>query len=470
MLQPLLRPLLGPLLRPPLGAGNQTLIQRAISILRRYGTDAHIYLPGVGMLNGLQAANYIDSAGTQAGAVDQPVGLVLDASGGLGVALANCTFTSGLDGWTNPYQSTVAAVGGKLRVTATGSNPYASLALTTVIGTTYKISLSISAGTLTGNSITIIADNTGTLGNIAYGTLGSATAPGGTNTIPSYIFTATSTVFHLRVRAGIAVAGEYFEVDDVLIQEVTGIHGQQPTTSAKPILRRGAVNLLTYSHDLSNAAWTLQNGATLSGSTVTLSADGRSIYHSTTGIPAAPQTFAAVLSGSGTCTLYGYNGVDSGGGLLGLIQVTLSATPALFKTYFPATTTTSWAIGRRSGDTATSVTIAATGVFSGNLTAAQIQALGGIPTTLTAPVSTALGAYWWDTSGSKSLVATFPAGNESVTVINATPTGQVTTTAQNVVGAYSINTNTNGRIIVNGAMTAPELTLLQSLANKMAGL
>lgn len=58
-----------------------TLAQRVSSILRKYGTDAHVYLPGIGVINGLTAGNYLDSAGTTAATVDNPVGLVTDANG-----------------------------------------------------------------------------------------------------------------------------------------------------------------------------------------------------------------------------------------------------------------------------------------------------------------------------------------------------------------------------------------------------
>jgi hypothetical protein len=56
---------------------------RALNILRKYGSDAHAYIPGVGAISGLTAGNYLDSAGTQPGEVDQPVGLVLGATGGI---------------------------------------------------------------------------------------------------------------------------------------------------------------------------------------------------------------------------------------------------------------------------------------------------------------------------------------------------------------------------------------------------
>jgi hypothetical protein len=53
----------------------------AAAILRRFGTDAHVYLPGIGTLNGLTAGNYLDSALTTAATVDNPVGGVVDAVG-----------------------------------------------------------------------------------------------------------------------------------------------------------------------------------------------------------------------------------------------------------------------------------------------------------------------------------------------------------------------------------------------------
>jgi len=57
------------------------LVQRTIGILRKYGTNAHVYLPGVGTISGITAGNYLDSAGTTAASVDNPVGLVVDPLG-----------------------------------------------------------------------------------------------------------------------------------------------------------------------------------------------------------------------------------------------------------------------------------------------------------------------------------------------------------------------------------------------------
>lgn len=62
-------------------AGGISLQQQVAAILQKYGTDAHVYLPGIGVINGLTAGNYLDSAGTTAATVDNPVGLVVDSGG-----------------------------------------------------------------------------------------------------------------------------------------------------------------------------------------------------------------------------------------------------------------------------------------------------------------------------------------------------------------------------------------------------
>ena len=55
----------------------------AVAILASYGTDAHIYLPGIGTLNGYTLGNYLDSGGVTPATVDNPVGLVQDAIGSI---------------------------------------------------------------------------------------------------------------------------------------------------------------------------------------------------------------------------------------------------------------------------------------------------------------------------------------------------------------------------------------------------
>ena len=60
---------------------QSTVITQAVAILRRFGSDAHVYLPGIGTLSGLSAANFLDSALTTPATVDNPVGGAVDAIG-----------------------------------------------------------------------------------------------------------------------------------------------------------------------------------------------------------------------------------------------------------------------------------------------------------------------------------------------------------------------------------------------------
>lgn len=69
-----------------LAALGDGLGAQAAAILASYGTDAHIYLPGIGALNGYTLGNWLDSGGTTPATVDNPVGLVQDAIGTIHVS------------------------------------------------------------------------------------------------------------------------------------------------------------------------------------------------------------------------------------------------------------------------------------------------------------------------------------------------------------------------------------------------
>lgn len=53
-----------------------------LSILQKYGTDAHLWIPGIGAVNGVNTYNWQDSAGTQPAVFNQPVGKANDVGGG----------------------------------------------------------------------------------------------------------------------------------------------------------------------------------------------------------------------------------------------------------------------------------------------------------------------------------------------------------------------------------------------------
>lgn len=119
-------PFMGVAITPTATKLAPTVLQRAVAILRRFGTDAHVYLPGIGTLNGLTAGNYLDSALTTPGTVDNPVGGVVDAVGTINATQAttankpilrrgatNLLLQSGLTGGT-------AGVTGSTAVAPTG--------------------------------------------------------------------------------------------------------------------------------------------------------------------------------------------------------------------------------------------------------------------------------------------------------------------------------------------------------------
>ena len=63
-------------------ASQPSLVAQALAILAKYGSNANLYLPGVGAINGITAGNWLDSAGTTAATVDGQVGRVDNARGG----------------------------------------------------------------------------------------------------------------------------------------------------------------------------------------------------------------------------------------------------------------------------------------------------------------------------------------------------------------------------------------------------
>jgi len=382
------------------GPKGLTVVQQAINILRKYGTDAHVYLPGVGVLNGLTAGNYIDSAGTTAGVVDNPVGLVLDAAGGLGVELASAT-----------------------SITLTGAAGYTALTLGSVsIGKSYRVTYdyAVTSGTMqfgAGGSFSVGPAHTGPIsGSYSY----VATGVGTINTQVLYSNAAVGTVTNISVR------------------EVTGIAASQALTGAKPRLERGLRNLLLQSATLGTTPWISggNGGTTFSGGkvldTVT---NGTHLRAQPVTCPLGAYTAAFILkaaeytkvmldftdqaTGDAVATFDLTTGavsaVSSGGSwsatsatslLLsdGSYLCTLSSTRGGGTATVPMIalnngTTTSFAGTGTSG-----VFASAAALFQGTLTAAQIQANGGIPLTTTVAASNPdAGRYSWAFDGGDSL-------------------------------------------------------------------
>ena len=456
---------LGRTLRQRQPSQAKTIAQKVAAILRKYGTDAHVYLPGIGVINGLTAGNYLDSAGTTAATVDNPVGLVLDAAGSVGAELVtNGDFSNGLTGWKTPTVGNGAVVSGEyeLTTTTTGVNFVDSNSYPTVIGKAYVVSGTYYQKNAGGTVYVGVAD-----GSVYYNNTTSQSPVNFT-----CVFTATTTESVVRLRYDGGAIGRKAAFDNISVKAVTGIHALQATTANKPILRRGAVNLLTYSEQFDNAAWqksnvtAVQNNAiapngTLTAATLTANANSaycRQTLAGITGITVNSSFWLRRKTGIGSVFAY----VGSGA----LTQVlSLTSDWTQFNTPPAIGGASTNLFGILFGISGDEVEIWHPQLETGSTASTYI------PTT-TAAASSATGNYHWVHDSTDVLTATFPAGYESATTINASTAGQSTLTAQNIVGAYNIgpSIDTYGRFVFRTGLTASELAIIQSFANRLAGL
>lgn len=353
--------------------------------------------------------NYLDSAGTDildsVTQVDQPVGLALDSMGVLGGELFGVTLNFADAAWTKTAAVTSSGAntfttngfgGCHAYVTAQGAKTYAVRVVgTTTVSTTFRNaagssgSFAVSAGAFdTGANSQILLEN---------GSLYIQLASAGTITITS-----------------------------ISVKEITGNHATQPTTASKPILRRGVVNQLLWSGDLTNAAW-LKSGVTVTSgqadssggfSASRLQAAGgayRFMYESVVWAAGQPATLAIrVKSYSGASQAFRL-AYGSAGGLYSPV-FTADGNWQIFTVSFTSSSTDVCAVVSDvsgAGASAFDLVLERVGLFTGTVTASQILAAGGIPLTTTAAASSARGSYWWQFDGSNDSFSTgITTGNE----------------------------------------------------------
>ena len=206
-------------------------------VLRSFGADAHLYLPGVGYVNGIDAGNWLDT-GFAATAVDQPVGLAMDAvNTQLGPELVtNGDFANGTTGWSAINGAVLSTSGGELVITANGASnfPGALQALTTVVGKTYEMFFTGRRGT-SSSTVGMSMGNITPGYNLPFnGTTSDLTV--------RIIFTATATTVTINpfIVGSPAAAGTAI-FDNISVREISGaIYASNNTTAQKPILRRDA--------------------------------------------------------------------------------------------------------------------------------------------------------------------------------------------------------------------------------------
>jgi hypothetical protein len=194
-----------------------------------------------------------DSAGTTpVTAVEQPVGLMLDKSQGLvlGPELADEINTPA--GWIPYGTNTVTAITGGVAITYVGGTNASngayvllnasSLTTNLTVGKTYRLTLEA-------------AINTGSA-TIKLWT-GASTVT--THTVSSSTFATFSYTFVCGGTGDLSInsnldAGEVIQFRNISVKELPGNHASQSTAASRPVLR-ARYNLLTYSEQFDNAAW-----------------------------------------------------------------------------------------------------------------------------------------------------------------------------------------------------------------------
>jgi hypothetical protein len=227
----------------PVIFGSTNLAGQALSVLAKFGTNAHVYLPGIGVVNGINAANYLDSAGTTAATVDNPVGLALDAVQGAVLGSELAPGFASATGWT--LGSGITISGGKLNFSSVANNESAGYPSVGVVsGNTYVLSItveSLGAG--------------GPVGLLLSG--GAGVSATGVGTFTSIAKATGSGQFYVWQQGASATTAV---ISSISVKQVPGTHATQSTTANKPILRYANGR---YSHEYNGSTNYLALGAPL---------------------------------------------------------------------------------------------------------------------------------------------------------------------------------------------------------------
>ena len=369
-----------------LRATNST-VGKGLAVLKKYGANAHLWLPGIGYFNGVDLGNYQDSAGTTAALVDNPIGLVLDQGYGGGTVGANLT-PSAFTGFTTTAGFSIGD--GVLSASAAPANNSANKFLISA-GTTYQVTVRCSA--LSAGSWQVLYEGGTSVFGVPITTPGTFTA----------IVTAPSSGA-VYVWANTTLTATF---DQISIRPVLGISASQATAGNRPALRRGVTNLLTYNQDATNAAWVKVSATVTNNAGTAPDGSNTAIRLQTTAANGALQQSCAaantpftqitwVKSNNGSNQTYQFwNGSAS-------IQGTATTAWQLV-----TSGASSFSTGSRfdfgSPTSGADLLIWSPGAAYGALTAAQILAAGGIPLTTSAVASSSAGNWGWQFGGAHYL-------------------------------------------------------------------
>ncbi|UCV13768.1 hypothetical protein [Quatrionicoccus australiensis] len=375
---------------------DSSLIEIACHAAGFYGSVESITVKEIlgytNTISGITAGNYFDSIGTTHASVDGLVGLVLDGAGSVGSDLSPAgPLNLQSAAW---FQSAGCNVTSATTLTFSGPNEEIIQEGTSehCAGKTYKCTLRAS-----GNGIVYL----GVTNKIDFAARETVSLIAAVTTTTVYV-TQNSTPSPVGAISIVSASATAISIESITWQEVTGTHATQATTGNKPPLRRGIVNLLTYSNDLSNAAWFVSSGASKDSATTAsvTSATNSTLYHYVSGLTTGLAYTAGVQISGPPGTQIRLRLEENGGSYNGTeTLITLSSTPTIYATSFTVGAITQLGVLVRSVGTACQVTVSGAALFQGTYTAEQILAAGGIPLTTTAPASSNVGAYSWAFDG-----------------------------------------------------------------------
>lgn len=401
-------------------ASQPSLVAQALAILAKYGSAANLYLPGVGAISGITAGNWLNSAGTTAATVDNPVGLVVSAGKAVGPELVtNGDFSAGSAGWSVPAGWSIAS--GVCTATSTNAS-FKQLATPCTAGKFYLVEFDCNHA-----------------GGTLYVRVGTGTAA---------TFTTSGRKTAVLLAAGIqgfeAYGGSVSGVlDNISIRELLGAHLTQSTAANRPILRRGLVNQLTQSDFQNGVTDAPTRGGLVTASTLTGYGGALAFGHDGSATSYGYKLFAATLNAAytlaivvkmddGNAPVFGnvgtqdasnpfaivmYGNAYSPTGAGGYTVTALADNTYLVTCSTVATTAVSTNFGVVKYPTNNNRTFKVTryGLFEGVVTAPQILASGGIPVTTTSPASSTNGPFAWQFDGSNdSFASTMTTGNEGL--------------------------------------------------------
>lgn len=448
-------------------------IAKMLAELRKFGANGHLYLPGLGIISGVVAGNYLDSLGTTNAIADGNVGLLLDGAGSVGTELIV----------SQDISSSWIAEGPTPPVAANGADQFLGSACRSV---TFPVIASggyaVSRAVDYANNFAIAAGNSYAcsleyaLSRPLTGSEAIVIAITGSSSLLSKILTSATPagVFIQQSSVGACVANALVSprpfastlnspvtvyIRRVTVKQVTGIHATQATTGYQPVLRRGITNLFTYSSDANGTGWQ-RTGCVVSANKVV--ADTSTGYHlahksylaasgvvNTTAFllrsaeytkarvsDASNQTFyltvdlltGAISAAGGTSYVSSSSVVLPNGNVLVTLTLVGTGVARVFGAVgFPDSGATITGFGAQyTGDGVSGIYVYNSGIFVGTLTAQQIIALGGIPLTTTAAASSSAGAYKLDFDGVDDYLSlgsiAFQMADDHYTAIALTPT------------------------------------------------